>query len=483
MTIQSERRQFPRYSVHIPVNLSMPGDEGETPLVASSLNASLNGMQCTVDRYIPISEKVRTCFALAETDQYTNYLMLECGGSVVKITPEKEEAGRNSYTIALKFDHLSQADQSVLNTIISSGRLTLLMTSTVSVIVPVYNSQKSLDELTSRIQAVLPPLVQCFEIIFVNDRSRDASWEVITSLVTQYSNVRGINLMRNYGQHNALLAGIQKAQYELIVTLDDDLQHPPEEIPKLLSKLIKGYDLVYGMPEERQHDSWRNFSSKSLRIVLKIAAGSEIGERSSAFRAFRSVLRQSFEHFTGRHLALEVLLSWGAARVTHVFVAHRARQYGKSGYTLSKLVRLAFDMLTGYSTLPLRIASGIGLATSLFGLVMFFYVIIRRLFQTDYVPGFSFLASEIALFAGMQLFAIGIIGEYIAQLHFRTMGKPPYVIRDEIGNNVLTTAGKPLYIVEDGKKNSGPVGSNSNQDERGYNDDDFYKEKGSNPAV
>ncbi len=254
--------------------------------------------------------------------------------------------------------------------------------------------------------------------------------------------------MRNYGQHNALLAGIQKAKYELIVTLDDDLQHPPEEIPKLLSKLIKGYDLVYGTPAERQHESWRNISSKGLKVVLKIVAGPEIGEKCSAFRAFRSVLRHSFARFSGRHLAIDVLLSWGAARVTHVFVVHQARQHGTSGYTLSKLVLLAFDMLTGYSTLPLRIASGVGLATSLFGLLMFLYVSIRRLFQTNYVPGFSFLASEMAFFAGMQLFAIGIIGEYIARLHFRTMGKPPYVIRDEVGNDDLSIE-KPHQITKE----------------------------------
>ncbi len=455
MTNQSERRKFLRFSVHIPVNLSVSGTEIETVLMATSLNASLNGIQCTVDRYIPVSEKIRVCFAIAETDQYTNYLMLECEGTVIRITPEKEEAGRSSYTIALKFDHLSYSDQSILRTIISAGRLTLLATSTVSVVVPVYNGQATLDELTSRIQSVLQPLVQCFEIIFVNDRSHDASWEVITRLVTQYSNIRGLNLMRNYGQHNALLAGIQKAQHEIIVTLDDDLQHPPEEIPKLLSKLIKGYDIVYGTPAERQHDSWRNISSKMLKIVIKIVAGSEIGEKSSAFRAFRSVLRHSFERFTGRHLAIDVLLSWGAARVTHIFVAHQPRQYGKSGYTRSKLVLLAFDMLTGYSTLPLRIASGVGLTTSLFGLAMFFYVAVRRLFQTEYIPGFAFIVSEIALFAGLQLFAIGVIGEYMARLHFRTMGKPPYVIRDDIGDGVLPVEKRP-YIIEKMESPAGP---------------------------
>lgn len=299
----------------------------------------------------------------------------------------------------------------------------------VSVIVPVYNSQSTLEELTIRIQAILESRVKCFEIIFVNDGSRDDSWSVVQKLVNHYQNVCGLNLMRNYGQHNALLAGIQQAQYEAIITIDDDLQHPPEEIPKLLTTLVEGYDVVYGRPAQRKHDVWRNFSSKILKMVLTIVLGSEMGYHSSAFRAFRSDLRRGFEKFSDAQLAIDVLLSWSAARITHIPVEHHARKVGKSGYTLKKLMLLAFSMLTGYSTLPLRIASALGFTTSLFGLAMFFYVVIRRLLQTHYVPGFAFLAAEIALFAGLQLFAIGVIGEYIARLHFRTMGKPPYVIR------------------------------------------------------
>lgn len=306
----------------------------------------------------------------------------------------------------------------------------------VSVVVPVYNSQSTLEELTARIHAVLESCVKCFEIIFVNDGSRDESWTIIQKLADQYSTVCGLNLMRNYGQHNALLAGIQQAQYEVIVTIDDDLQHPPEEIPKLLTKLVDGYDVVYGRPAQRSHDAWRNLSSRILKGVLKVILGAEMGYHSSAFRAFRSDLRRGFEHFSDAQLSLDVLLSWSVARVTHILVEHHARKFGKSGYTLKKLMLLTFSMLTGYSTLPLRIASFVGFTTSLFGLLMFFYVVIRRLLQTHYVPGFAFLSAEVALFAGLQLFAIGVIGEYIARLHFRTMGKPPYVIRKIIANDI-----------------------------------------------
>jgi len=309
---------------------------------------------------------------------------------------------------------------------------------TISVVVPVYNSEATLVELVDRLQAALLPLADAFEIILVNDGSRDQSWQVILDLAARTPGVRGINLMRNYGQHNALLAGIRRAQYEIIVTLDDDLQHPPEEIPRLVEKLGEGFDVVYGKPVKRSHSAWRNVSSQALRAILRVIMGAEMASHSSAFRAFRSVLRRGFDGFTSAQLSLDVLLSWSASRVTHIPVDHRARCVGRSGYTFSKLMLLSLNMLTGYSTLPLRLASGVGLTTSLLGFLMFLYVVIRRLFQANYVPGFAFLASEVALFAGLQLFAIGVIGEYVARLHFRAMGKPPYTIREEVGNDVLT---------------------------------------------
>ena len=304
----------------------------------------------------------------------------------------------------------------------------------VSIIVPVYNSEKTLLELTTRIENALSSFVNNFEIIFVNDGSSDDSWNVIVELAEHKTYVRGYNLMTNFGQHNALLAGINNAQYEIILTVDDDLQHPPEEIPRLLKTLCSGYDVVYGRPKLRSHSVWRNLSSKMLKTVLKVVLGAEMGGHSSAFRAFRSDLTRGFKNFNDAQLSIDVLLSWSASKVTHIQVEHDPRLVGNSGYTLRKLVALAFNMLTGYSTLPLRIASGVGFFTAFFGLGLFSYVVVRRLLQTNYVPGFTFMAAETALFAGLQLFAIGIIGEYIARLHFRTMGKPPYVIRDEVDN-------------------------------------------------
>ncbi len=315
--------------------------------------------------------------------------------------------------------------------------LSMQKDSSYSVVVPVYNGAASLGTLIERLGKVLAGLGGEYETILVNDGSSDGSWQEIRRLSGEVGWVRGINLMRNYGQHNALLAGIQHARYRIIVTIDDDLQHPPEEIPKLLAALQEGWDIVYGRPQRRSHEAWRNTSSKIIKSVLKIVLGAEMGSHSSAFRAFRSELRRGFSSFAGAELSIDVLLSWSSKRVTHVLVDHHPRHAGKSGYTFSKLMLLAFELLTGYSALPLRIASGLGLSTSVLGLGMFVYVVVRRLLQTEYTPGFAFLAAEIAFFAGMQMFAIGVIGEYIARLHFRTMGKPPYVIEEEIGNDAL----------------------------------------------
>jgi glycosyltransferase involved in cell wall biosynthesis len=303
----------------------------------------------------------------------------------------------------------------------------------VSVVVPVYEGAKTIEELCRRITDVLQPQYEDFEIILVNDGSRDNSWEVVSRLAREYPQVLGINLMRNYGQHNALLAGIRQAEKEVIVTLDDDLQNPPEEIPRLLQKLSEGYDVVYGKPSVRQHSLWRNVSSWLLKTTLKMIMGAEIGSQSSPFRAFRSVLKRGFVNFSDARLSVDVLLSWVASQTTFILVEHHPRLDGKSSYSLGKLALLAFDLLTGYSVLPLRIASGVGLTTALMGLLVFLFVVIRRLVEPLYVPGFAFIASEVALFAGLQLFAIGVIGEYVARLHFRTMGKPSYVIRNEVG--------------------------------------------------
>ncbi len=297
-----------------------------------------------------------------------------------------------------------------------------------SIVIPVYNSQASLAPLLERLQTVLPGIFSEFEIILVDDGSQDRSWETILRLRRLYPALRSLRLMRNYGQHNALLCGIRVARYELVVTLDDDLQHPPEEIPLLLEKLNEGYDVVYGTPQSEQHGLWRDLASRVTKLALQSAMGARTARSVSAFRVFRTQVRDAFAGYQNSFVSIDVLLTWGTTRFASVPVRHEKRVFGESNYTFRKLLRHAMNMVTGFSTLPLQLASLMGFAFAIFGLLVLVYVVGRYLIQGGSVPGFPFLASTIAIFSGVQLFALGIIGEYLARMHFRLMDRPPYVV-------------------------------------------------------
>jgi undecaprenyl-phosphate 4-deoxy-4-formamido-L-arabinose transferase len=236
-------------------------------------------------------------------------------------------------------------------------------------------------------------------------------------------------LSRNFGQHNALLCGIRAAQGEAVVTIDDDLQHPPEEIPKLVDKLNEGYDVVYGTPQFQQHGLWRNLASRLTKLALQGVMGAETARHVSAFRAFYAQIRDAFVNYKSPFVSIDVLLTWGTKRFAAVPIRHDPRYSGKSNYTFRKLVVQALNMMTGFSTLPLQIASLVGFIFTVFGFGVFVYVIGRYLVMGYSVPGFPFLASIIAIFSGVQLFTLGIIGEYLARMHFRSMERPPYVVK------------------------------------------------------
>ncbi len=308
-----------------------------------------------------------------------------------------------------------------------------------SVVVPAYNSEGSLEELVSRLARTLPELSADYELILVNDDSRDHTWQVICRLVQEHSWVRGINLMRNYGQHNALLCGIRAAQNEVIITMDDDMQNPPEEIPKLLEKLAEGYDVVYGTPHAEQHGLWRNLASQVTKLALQSAMGAATARNVSAYRALRAQVRDAFANYRSPFVSIDVLLTWGTTRFAAVTVRHDQRTVGVSNYTFRKLVTHALNMMTGFSTAPLQFASLIGFVFTLFGLGVLAYVIGRYLIEGGSVPGFPFLASVIAIFSGAQLFALGIIGEYLARMHFRTMERPTYAVRSDTDISQLPT--------------------------------------------
>lgn len=300
----------------------------------------------------------------------------------------------------------------------------------ISVVIPVYRTEATLPELHRRLVAELEQCAESFEIILVEDCGGDNSWDVIQELARRDPRVRGFRMSRNYGQHNALLCGIRAARYEFVVTIDDDLQHPPEELPKLLAKLNEGYDVVYAPPEREQHGFFRDMASRITKLALQGAMGAETARKVSAFRAFRTELRHAFENYRSPSVNIDVLLTWATTRFASVPVRHDQRQDGESGYTLRKLITHAINMMTGFSTLPLQMASVMGFLFALFGLAVLAYVLFNYFLHGSSVPGFAFLASIIALFSGAQLLALGIIGEYLARMHFRSMERPSYSVRN-----------------------------------------------------
>jgi len=299
-----------------------------------------------------------------------------------------------------------------------------------SVVVPVYNSAPVISLLTSRVRAVLERLGQPFELILVNDGSRDGSWNEIKELSVKYTWVRGLCMMRNYGQHNALLAGIRAARYDITITIDDDLQHPPEELPKLLVELTEDFDVIYGPPEVEQHGFLRDVASIITKVALKTAMGGEIARKVSALRVFRTQIRDAFVAYHSPFVSVDVLLTWGTSRFGAVKVRHEPRTQGKSNYSFRKLTLHALNMMTGFSVLPLQLGSIVGFTFTFLGFVVLSYVVGRYLLNGSSVSGFPFLASIIAIFSGAQLFALGILGEYLARIHFRTMDKPIYAVRE-----------------------------------------------------
>ena len=196
----------------------------------------------------------------------------------------------------------------------------------VSIVIPVYNGADTLEALVDRLLRVFQAAGRDCEVLMVNDGSRDRSWQTIQALAEHHPEVSGFKLMRNFGQHNALLAGIRQARGEFIVTMDDDLQNPPEEVSRLLERLDQGFDVVYGVPEKAEHGLLRNTASIATKVALRWALGFKHASHTSAFRAFRTRLCRAFVDFKSTHVSIDVLLTWGNTEFTFVSIRGHTHQ-------------------------------------------------------------------------------------------------------------------------------------------------------------
>ncbi|MFI6511243.1 glycosyltransferase family 2 protein [Streptosporangium sp. NPDC050855] len=305
----------------------------------------------------------------------------------------------------------------------------------VSVVIPCYRSARTLPALVTGVVAVLRELSVRYEVILVVDGSPDDTWRAATELAQRVEGVRALHLSRNYGQHNALVAGIREAECEVVVTMDDDLQHPPGQIPLLLAALEDdGLDLVYGVPHREEHGLVRNLASRSVKTAMAGGLGIRTARTISAFRAFRTRLRDGFQQLSGPHACVDVALSWATTRVGAVGVEMSERGHGRSNYTPGMLLRHAVNMLLGYSAAPLRAASYLGFLIGTVGLLLGGVVLWRFASGDTTVAGFTTIASMITLFSSAQLISVGVLGEYVGRIHGNGMGRPTYVVCERVGS-------------------------------------------------
>ncbi len=298
-----------------------------------------------------------------------------------------------------------------------------------SVVVPVYNSESTLAALWERMRPVFESLDGRCELICVDDGSRDGSWSVLQRLVTgNPDTITAIRLMRNFGQHNALMCGFRHARGEYVVTLDDDLQNPPEEIPRLLAAARSGQlDVVYGIPPRREQAGYRNLGSRLVnaffRTVFRTATA------TSPYRILHRDVVRAILSYSLNFTYVDGLLAWNTQRIGAIEVAHHPRQSGQSGYSLSKLVVLALNLFTNFSLLPLQVVSFLGLITAGGGILLAAYYLVLSLVGLITVPGYASLIVAVLILGGVQLLALGILGEYIGRLHLNVNRKPQYTIR------------------------------------------------------
>lgn len=292
---------------------------------------------------------------------------------------------------------------------------------------PVYRSQATLPELYRRVVAAVEPLDLDFELILVEDCGGDNSWEVIAKLAESDNRVHGILLNRNFGQHAATICGFSHARGDWIVTLDDDLEQDPDRIPDLYAKATEGYDLVYGVYPERTHKSWRNLTSNVVRWLFRKAIPS-LNYEYTSFRIIRGDVARELIKFDSPFPFVDGYLSWLTNRYATIEVPHGTRANGSSNYTFRKLVTHTKNIFVTFSDLPLRLASWFGLAFFLVGMGWLFVIVVGRLTGTITVSGFASIVAAIVLFGGIQLLILGIFGEYLGRMNFKSSKKPLFLV-------------------------------------------------------
>jgi glycosyltransferase involved in cell wall biosynthesis len=305
----------------------------------------------------------------------------------------------------------------------------------ISVVIPVYGSAAVLPELVNQLELALCETARSFEIILVCDCSPDNSWEVIKNLTPSHPAVVGILLRKNVGQHNAIMAGLSQALGHVIITMDDDLQHSPNDIATLLAEIEKGNDVVYADFINRNHARWKILGSRVNDSVAQFLLGKPKGLYLSPYRAFKSEIKDAILKYRGPFVYLDGLIIATTKKIVSVRVKHHGRFAGESGYGLKKSISLWMKMATNFSIFPLRLTSFVGFIVSGLGFLFALLLVIQK-FTLDLMPiGWSSIIVTLLFLGGLQLLAIGVVGEYLGRVLMTLNSAPQFVVGDKITAN------------------------------------------------
>lgn len=300
-----------------------------------------------------------------------------------------------------------------------------------SIIIPVYRARQTIVPLLQSVSEQMGKLGEPYEIIMVEDDGGDGSWDILCSQLPLYPQLKIMRLMRNFGQHNALMCGFAHSSGKMVITMDDDLQNPPAEILKLVDTIKQGFDVVYGVPVRKQHHPLRNLGSLLVRFVYKKIFHSRANLTS--FRIIRREILRGVLNYNKNFTFIDGLIAWHTTKIAEVEVRHDLREIGKSGYSIRKLFSLAMNMLTNFSILPLQVVSGAGLLFSFVGFFLAVSYLAKYLIWGIPVPGFTTIIIGITLFSGVQMLSLGMIGEYLGRIHLNINTKPQYFVREKYG--------------------------------------------------
>jgi glycosyltransferase involved in cell wall biosynthesis len=309
-----------------------------------------------------------------------------------------------------------------------------------SILVPVYNGQDTIGRLVDVVVEELSEKANLWEIVLVNDGSPDDSHSaILESLDRHPDTIRYIQLYQNFGEHNAVMCGLNYVTGDCVAIIDDDFQNPPEEIVSLLTRLYSGdFDVVYSYYERKRHSLFRNLGSQFNNWMATILLGKPPWLYLSSFKIIKTDLVRIITQYRGPYPYIDGLILRSTKRIGTQLCEHREREVGSSSYTFRKLVRLWLNMSTGFSVTPLRIASILGLCFSALSLLLLVYFLVVRIYgpifrTAELPPGWASIVSLITFFVGVQLLVLGVMGEYVGRLFLTVNGQPQYIIRDTYG--------------------------------------------------